>query len=274
LRSLARNAGEEQAELAEENVEEILELVFERYWQSSALLGTQESCRKVIEKLASIGVTEVACLIDFGIESNKVLEHLRYLDEFKKMFVSRDTKRLLEREAVSALQITPAYLQVLLEDEGAQHFIKGLRHILIGGERLGAEVKERLRALSGAKLYNVYGPTETTIWPTAGMLERGKEVGIGRPIGNTDTYIVDGDGNLCGMGIPGELWIGGAAVARGYWGQAELTAEKFVANPFGEGRLYRTGDVGRWLADGNIEHLGRREEQVKKGSWTVRRCHV
>ncbi|HEX2938018.1 MAG TPA: hypothetical protein VHO66_03770, partial [Ruminiclostridium sp.] len=85
---------------------------------------------------------------------------------------------------------------------------------------------------------------------------------IGHPIANTQIYIMNGN-ELCGIGMPGELCIGGAGLARGYLNRPELTAEKFVKNPFGEGRIYRSGDLGRWLPDGNIEYMGRIDEQVK-----------
>jgi acyl-CoA synthetase (AMP-forming)/AMP-acid ligase II/acyl carrier protein len=113
----------------------------------------------------------------------------------------------------------------------------------------------------------MYGPTETTIWSTAGRVERGgAAISIGRPIANTRVHILDAAGASVPIGGVGEICIGGAGVALGYHGRPDLTAERFVADPY-EGvpgaRLYRTGDLGRWGADGQLYHLGRRDQQVK-----------
>jgi hypothetical protein len=115
---------------------------------------------------------------------------------------------------------------------------------------------------------NLYGPSETTTYSTWVTMERagGFNASIGRPVGNTQVYVLDGGGEPAPVGVAGELYIGGAGVARGYQGRAALTAEKFVADPFGAepgARLYRTGDLARWLSDGTLEFLGRADQQVK-----------
>ncbi len=121
---------------------------------------------------------------------------------------------------------------------------------------------------------NMYGPTETTVWSTTYRLERGRDVQgaatvpppIGRPIANTELYILDGDMQPVPIGVPGELYIGGAGVVRGYLGRPELTAQRFVPDPFRGtpgARLYRTGDLARYRSDGNVEFLGRLDHQVK-----------
>lgn len=133
--------------------------------------------------------------------------------------------------------------------------------ITAGSESTPAIIKEA----AGIRYINAYGPTETTVcashWEYDGTVPTDK-IPIGKPISNTQIYIVDGL-NLCGVGMPGELCIAGAGVARGYLNREELTKERFIANPFGEGRLYRSGDLARWLPDGNIEYWGRIDEQVK-----------
>ncbi|WP_144716281.1 condensation domain-containing protein [Flavobacterium anhuiense] len=116
--------------------------------------------------------------------------------------------------------------------------------------------------------YNKYGPTETTVTSTISFYEKGncgdKEISIGTPIANTQVYILDSEMNLLPVGVVGELCIGGAGVARGYLNREELTAERFIANPFAAGeRIYKTGDLARWLPDGNIEYIGRKDNQVK-----------
>jgi acyl carrier protein len=113
-------------------------------------------------------------------------------------------------------------------------------------------------------LWNLYGPTETTIWSTLMYLEKGQPVKIGRPIHNTQCYVLDPQQQLVPIGAPGELHIGGAGLAHGYLNSPDLTAEKFVAHPFKPGeRLYRTGDLVRYHADGSLEYLGRMDFQVK-----------
>jgi bacitracin synthase 3 len=141
--------------------------------------------------------------------------------------------------------------------------ISGLKVLTTGGSASSAEIVEK--AKNNSRYINAYGPTENTVlathWEYTGQ-ETAKNVPIGRPIQNTRIYMLNGT-RLCGIGMPGELCIAGDGVARGYLNQPELTAEKFIDNPFGEGRLYRSGDLARWLPDGNIEYLGRIDEQVK-----------
>src|SRR5207244_3813368 len=139
--------------------------------------------------------------------------------------------------------------------------LKPLRAIMLGGETLPAslakEVKEGLRG----KLINMYGPTETTIWSATHDVEQvGSAIPIGKPIANTQCYILDGHGRPVPARIAGELFIGGDGLARGYLKRPELTAEKFIPDTFGKeigARLYRTGDQARYLPDGTIEFLGR-----------------
>ncbi|HYW06754.1 MAG TPA: amino acid adenylation domain-containing protein, partial [Longimicrobium sp.] len=163
------------------------------------------------------------------------------------------------------LQATPATWRMLVEagwTGGA-----GLR-ALCGGEALSGALAAQLRERVGA-LWNVYGPTETTIWSSAHPIAEGAAratAPIGRPIANTRIYILDGAGNPVPVGVAGELFIGGAGVARGYLRRPALTAERFVADPFSAqpgARMYRTGDLGRWLPDGTIEYAGRNDHQVK-----------
>ncbi|HLZ87885.1 MAG TPA: amino acid adenylation domain-containing protein, partial [Puia sp.] len=143
-----------------------------------------------------------------------------------------------------------------------------LEAIFTAGEQL--RLSEDIRVLcdrTGAKLFNYYGPSEAHV--VTAYEVRASDYGtrilppIGKPIGNTSIYILDQRQDLCAVGVVGEICIGGVQVASGYLHRPELTAEKFVANPYGKGRIYRTGDLGRWLEDGEIEFLGRRDHQVK-----------
>jgi GT2 family glycosyltransferase/thioesterase domain-containing protein len=137
--------------------------------------------------------------------------------------------------------------------------------MFVGGEALSPELAQDLLA-RGSELWNLYGPTETTVWSTLEKIERdAKRIVVGRPIDHTQVYILDADRQLVPEGVIGEIYIGGAGVARGYRGRPDLTEQRFVADPYGApgGRMYRTGDLGRWLDDGRIECLGRLDHQVK-----------
>ena len=166
---------------------------------------------------------------------------------------------------VTVMQATPSLWRIMAEANGSRP--QRLK-ILTGGEALSAELGRQLRVISGP-VWNLYGPTETTIWSASHEVqpvENTAVVSIGKPIGNTEIYILDEYGEPVPIGIAGELYIGGAGVARGYWNRAELTAEKFVPDAFSQragARLYRTGDLARWRADGQIEFLGRIDHQVK-----------
>jgi acyl carrier protein len=134
---------------------------------------------------------------------------------------------------------------------------------MLGGEKVERALINELRKYTDAVIEDVYGPTETTVWSSCCEVDNGDgQISIGKPISNTQIYIVQGE-SLCGIGVPGELCIAGDGLARGYLNREELTAEKFVKNPYGEGRMYRTGDLARWLPDGRLEYLGRMDEQVK-----------
>src|SRR6185369_12524227 len=144
--------------------------------------------------------------------------------------------------------------------------------VLCGGEELSRELGRKLEA-SGAEVWNLYGPTETTIWSTAWRVQGAAGgVKIGRPIANTQAYILDESGQAVAVGVSGELYLAGEGLARGYLNQAEQTAARFVPNPYsqrGGARMYRTGDVCRWRADGEIEYLGRLDQQVKVRGYRI-----
>ncbi|MCG5216568.1 amino acid adenylation domain-containing protein [Streptosporangium sp. KLBMP 9127] len=173
---------------------------------------------------------------------------------------------LIQHERVTMLHFVPSMLQVFL-DEVDTGTCTSLRRVICSGEALPAELARRFLATSPpCALHNLYGPTEAAIdvshW-TCEPGERGPVVPIGRPVANTRLYILDGYGEPVPPGMPGELYIGGVQVAAGYVNRPELTAERFVPNPFHEGRLYRTGDLARHRPDGVIEFLGRTDRQIK-----------
>ncbi|WP_336116592.1 amino acid adenylation domain-containing protein, partial [Streptomyces sp. PTD9-10] len=183
------------------------------------------------------------------------------------VLASRETVRdpqalaaLAQAEGVSVMQATPSLWRALLDE--APGALEGLR-VLVGGEALDPVLARELSA-SAASVVNMYGPTETTIWSTSAPVT-GAEVSIGGPLANQRVYVLDGALRLVPPGVPGELYIAGDGVARGYLGRAGLTAGRFVADPFGPAgsRMYRTGDVVRWNADGRLVFVGRADDQVK-----------
>ncbi|MEZ2339472.1 condensation domain-containing protein, partial [Mucilaginibacter sp. RCC_168] len=159
------------------------------------------------------------------------------------------------------MQGTPSTWQLLAEAGWTNEM---QLKMLIGGEGIQKKIKTYFTKIGD--IWNVYGPTETTIWSSIKKLSITEGVTIGRPIGNTQIYILGPDQGLVPVGVTGEICIGGAGLARGYLNRPDLTAEKFILHPFStapDARIYRTGDLGRWLPDGNIEFLGRGDDQVK-----------
>ncbi|WP_259392314.1 amino acid adenylation domain-containing protein, partial [Paenibacillus thiaminolyticus] len=171
---------------------------------------------------------------------------------------------LLAQHPVQMMQMTPSRLMLLLGDARSTPQLRSIKTLLVGGEAFPSTLYEQLREHTDAAVYNMYGPTETTVWSTFDRLEGEERISIGRPMANTQAYVLNEALQPQPIGVAGELCIGGAGVARGYWARPELTGEKFVDSPFVSGeRLYRTGDLARWLPDGRLEHLGRSDHQVK-----------
>ena len=173
----------------------------------------------------------------------------------------------ITRHRVTHFQCTPTLVRALTRFPETLVAMKQLRKLFLGGEALPLSLANQLGEVLSAEIFNMYGPTETTVWSTTHKLARSSDsVPIGRPIANTRIYIVDEQGELAPIGTAGELYIGGAGVTRGYWRRPELTAEKFVVNSFEperHGILYRTGDLARYRDDGEIEFIGRTDQQIK-----------
>ncbi|WES35778.1 amino acid adenylation domain-containing protein [Ruminiclostridium papyrosolvens DSM 2782] len=177
---------------------------------------------------------------------------------------------LIIQNHVDMLQSTPSRMQLLLRYDEELQGLKYLKEIMVGGEPLPTSLLERLKCLSNAKIYNLYGPTETTVWSTLKDVSLCSSINIGKPICNTQIYIVDENSGLQPVTEEGELCIAGDGLARGYLNRPELTEEKFVANPFNPGsKMYRTGDLAQWLPDGNIEFLGRIDNQIKLNGYRI-----
>jgi amino acid adenylation domain-containing protein len=176
--------------------------------------------------------------------------------------------RTIAGRRITTLHFVPSMLQLFLEEDGLEA-CRDLRQVFCSGEALSAELQNRFFEKFACALHNLYGPTEAavdvTYWPCAAGGDR-PVVPIGRPVANTQIYILDAQGQPTPVGVPGELHIGGVQVARGYLNRPELTAEKFIPDRFSRtpgARLYKTGDLCRFLKDGSIEYLGRLDFQVK-----------
>ncbi|MEV6247795.1 amino acid adenylation domain-containing protein [Streptomyces sp. NPDC051742] len=179
----------------------------------------------------------------------------------------RDAQGLVDycaRHGVDSLNLTPLHARQLLSAGLLRTPGYRPRLISLGGEAVDESLWSELGA-SGVATYNLYGPSECAVDSTYGRVIGGTRARIGRPLENTRVYVLDAALRLVPPGVPGELYIAGAGLARGYFGRAGLTAERFVACPFGESgtRMYRTGDVVRWTADGELEFVGRTDHQVK-----------
>jgi amino acid adenylation domain-containing protein len=170
----------------------------------------------------------------------------------------------LERHEIEAMECTPSHLRMLHGAEFPQRRGGSLRKLLLGGEALDASTWRHLIEVKTVQFHNMYGPTECSVDATCGPVA-GAVPQIGCPMPGARVYLLDAYGAPVPIGVAGEIHIGGAGVARGYLGQAELTAERFLPDPFaiGAARMYKTGDLGRWRADGTIEYLGRNDFQVK-----------
>jgi natural product biosynthesis luciferase-like monooxygenase protein len=270
--------------LAPEELEAILDFAFQRYFDDSGLFGTVADAMARVAEVKAIGVTEIACLIDYGIAPATVLEGLRPLAEV----VAQANKGLepqdfsiaaqLQRHKVTHLQCTPSMARMIALNEDSRSAMAGLQTLMVGGEALPGALVADLRGVTPARILNMYGPTETTIWSSVeevGVAE--PTTNIGTPIANTQMYVLDDALSPVSVGTPGELWIGGDGVARGYWQRADLTADRFHPDPFVSpdracpwgARMYRTGDLVRRRADGKIDFLGRADHQVKLRGYRI-----
>ncbi|MFD3167090.1 amino acid adenylation domain-containing protein [Herpetosiphon sp. NSE202] len=288
-KNLARSLGHDREtnDFSAEEEEFILAQAFDRYFATSSLFGTPEHCLAMVNRLKAVGVDEVGCLIDFGVATDDVLANLQHLSVLRER--SNPTHATLpsaepigdysvlaqiQTHAVSHLQCTPALARMLLSEPEAAQILGTLDHVLLGGEALPLNLADQLKLLINGQLHNMYGPTETTIWSSSYEVsgQETEQISIGRPIANTAIYILDRYQQPVPLGIAGELYIAGHGVVRGYLERPELTAERFVPNPFSpelSSRMYRTGDRARYRRDGTLEFLGRIDYQVKLQGYRI-----
>jgi len=258
----------------EQDHEAVVEAGFQKYSRSdSALFGTPETCVQMMNDLAEIGVNEIACLVDFGVEQNAVVEGFSRIGRLKNILkceAETDTVEINEASA-SHVQCTPSYAQLLLDSGSIRNSLQGVSAFMVGGEPLSSGLAERLTESVPGSLFNMYGPTETTVWSAIGKVGSG-DVTLGFPIANTELYVLDAELQPVPFGVKGELYIAGNGVAHGYWRQPDLTAESFIPNPFSQdpgARMYRTGDLVKRLEDGRLVFLGRQDNQVKVRGYRI-----
>lgn len=171
---------------------------------------------------------------------------------------------LIKKYNVDVMTVTPSLMKINYDNREPDTALARVKNMVFGGEPLPEKFVQDLRALADdITIYNIYGPSEITILSNVQNLNGEKEITIGPPILNTQIYILDKNMKQVPIGVIGEIYIGGIQVGDGYIGKAELTAERFLKNPFGSGKIYKSGDIGRWTFDGNVQCLGRIDNQVK-----------
>jgi natural product biosynthesis luciferase-like monooxygenase protein len=257
--------------LAPDELDAILEFAFLRYFEDSGLFGTVDDAMARLAQVESAGVNDIACLIDFGLPDELVLERLLPLADVVRRSKIKPSEGKdfgfadeVGKHNITHLQCTPSMARMFMVADEDRAALRSIHHLLIGGEALQGPLLDELRATTTASVENMYGPTETTIWsatftatPSTGI------VPIGRPIANTQLYVLDAGLRPVLPGQSGELYIGGDGVARGYLKREELTRERFLPNPFALGQMYRTGDLARFRDDGVVEFIGRVDHQIK-----------
>lgn len=270
-----------------EHQELLVEHAFNRYSKTSALFGKPENCVDLVDQMTEIGVNEIACLIDFGVDEDDVIASFKHLGNLRELIAPElpgielpdwltlvdpnhyvKPAQLISRHGVTHFQCTPSYARMILADVEGPRALAGLRKMCVGGERFPADLAGALVDLNVPEIYNMYGPTETTVWSLDHHVNpvSTPTVPIGKPLCNTDIYVLDRFGCRVPPGVPGELYIGGDGVTRGYWMRPSLTSERFVPNGFSQqegARLYRTGDLVYIRKDGRLEFLRRIDTQVK-----------
>ena len=290
LRPIASSMGVEldSDDFDDETERAVLAHAFDRFAESAALFGSPETCLAKVEGFKTLGVDEIGCLIDFGVPTETTLESLDQLTalmrwsnptRYPDAAGDRSLVAQIHRHRVDTLQCTPSMARLLAAEPRGLEALRSLDRLLLGGEAVPADLVRQIGGdepatrppmtppMTPPTITDLYGPTETTVWSTVEpALVVGEAVRIGRPLANTDVHVVDAKGQPQGIGVPGELWIGGAGVTRGYRGRPALTAERFVPHPTSERpgeRLYRTGDRVVLGRDGRLGYLGRFDHQLK-----------
>ena len=237
--------------------------------QSSVVLSTQARCEYYPN------ITRFILISSIGFDSSvagifsTLLSGGELILVKSKEFDLEELARLIREKQISHMLCTPSVYYALMEHDKKENIISNIQNVIVAGEACSKGlIESHFNAPQNPRLYNEYGPTECTVWSTVHEIrdKDRSENNIGRPISNVRIYILDESLNPVPEGIVGEIYITGVGVSRGYIGRADLTAERFIANPHSNeamDRLYRTGDLGRYIENGEIEFIGRRDEQIK-----------
>lgn len=259
------------SEFSTKGIDAILPRAFERYFNTSSLMGTVRHCQKIVDQLYEIGVNEIGCLIDFGVAYQHTIESLEKINDLKNLYQGKSQRvypvaENLRNHAVTHMQATPSLMRMLLSDEVTRNELKIIKKLFIGGERVPMPLVNEVRKSCDADIYNMYGPTESTVWSSIHKIGKSdKVISIGEPICNTQYYVLDQFLEPVQEGVVGELYIGGLGLSSGYLNQSSLTGERFIKNPFSDNEpvLYKTGDLVRFNSAYEIEYIERADLQVK-----------
>ncbi|NLT96682.1 MAG: amino acid adenylation domain-containing protein [Christensenellaceae bacterium] len=192
-----------------------------------------------------------------------------------ELAIPRNLVRLIKSTGVNMMTVTPGRMEQILADKQGASCLRDFREVGMGGDVVNEQLLSQVQQVTDARISDYYGPTEATIICTISDLTNAKSPNIGRPMHNVKAYILDKYMNPVPIGVPGELYIGGPGLARGYLGKPEMTAERFVPDPFRPGeRVYRTGDLVRWYPLGEIEFLGRIDQQVKIRGYRIELAEI
>ena len=226
------------------------------YWANNYYFkGAGKPCFGLFTSLSfDLTVTSIFCCLTQGGRLTVYRQEEEIQDILRHSFS--------EDSGIDSIKLTPSHINLLEDLRVNGH---NIARAIVGGEEVtGRHIQLLKQANPAMEIYNEYGPTETTVGCVVARLQPGIPVLIGKPVANTAIYVLDGGGRLCGTGIAGELYISGEGVGQGYLNNVELTAVRFVADPFREGwRMYRTGDQGRWVPEGQLEFMGRKDQQIK-----------
>lgn len=223
-------------------------------------------CGKIIRECCRSIVSVTNTIFDiFVTESILPLlngKTIYFADENEVSFQS-ELGRLVSDNKIEVLQTTPTKMRSYILDKDNVSYLENLKVIILGGEAFPPNLYSELRKYTKAEIYNIYGPAETTVWSTNALVSN-TDITVGKPIANTQIYILDQNRQLLPIGVAGEICISGDGVGKGYLNRPDLTAERFIPNPFVKGRtMYCTGDLALWRYNGEIEYLGRIDTQVK-----------
>lgn len=267
-------------------LEDLVEIAYRKFTKENTLIGSPASCQKMLHSVRNIGVTEVACLVDFGVESEKVLKGLENIAEAKKLYhahvdliksLNIDNQKteldLIHEHKLTHVQMTPSQAKLIvdLHDQTPDKELSSVQYWFIGGEAINQALVKSLSAITNAKLYNMYGPTETTVWSAWREINK-DDVHIGGPVINTDLMLLNEFEQHVPVGVAGELYIGGSGVAKGYYNNPQLTDKSFVkisSQHFGDSRFYKTGDLMKLNAHGTLEYISRKDNQVKVNGYRI-----